>query len=177
MKYLPEKLEALNILFPESKETVIKIWKDFYSLYNLINTDSNADDFYLDIFQKAKDFISLFSSVGGVRIGYEKKRVTPYMHALVYHVPIFIKNHQKFRHFTGQGIEKNNDVAKKIYFQKSNRWDGARDVLLVENRQQLLSHCKREKRQYHKRNAAYWENDIIETRKKRKKSMFTRNTN
>lgn len=102
MKYLPEKLEALDILFPESKETVIKIWKDFYSLYNLINIDSNADDFYLDIFRKAKDFISLFCSVGGVRIGYEKKRVTPYMHALVYHVPIFIKNHKKFRHFTSR---------------------------------------------------------------------------
>jgi hypothetical protein len=172
MKYLPEKLEALDILFPESKETVIKIWKDFYSLYNLINIDSNADDFYLDIFRKAKDFISLFCSVGGVRIGYEKKRVTPYMHALVYHVPIFIKNYKKFRHFTGQGVEKNNDDAKKIYYQKSNRWDGARDVLLVENRQQLLSHCEREKRQYHKRNSAYWENDIIEIRKKRTKACL-----
>ena len=40
MKYLPEKLEALNILFPESKETVIKIRQDFYKLYNLINTNS-----------------------------------------------------------------------------------------------------------------------------------------
>jgi hypothetical protein len=73
-----------------------------------------------------------------------------------------------------QGVEKNNDDAKKIYFQKSNRWDGARarDVLLVENRQQLLSHCEREKRQYHKRNAAYWENDIIETRKKQTKACL-----
>ena len=42
----------------------------------------------------------------------------------------------------------------------------------MENRQQLLSHCKREKRQYHKRNAAYWENDMIETRKKRKKACL-----
>lgn len=171
-KLLPAKLEELDILFPETKETVIKLWKDFYTLYSLINSDSNAGDFYLDIFQKSKDFVNLFCSLGGVRIGYEKKRVTPYMHALVYHVPMFIKNHKNFRQFTGQGIEKNNDDAKKIYFQKSNKWDAAQDVLLLEHRQEALKHCEREKRQYTKRKAAYWEDGIIETRKKRKRACL-----
>lgn len=170
MKLLPEKLEALDILFPETKGTVIKLWKDFYSLYNEINSESNDSDFFLDIFHKSKDFVNLFCSLGGLRIGYEQKRVTPYMHALVYHVPMFIKNHKNFKQFTGQGIEKNNDDAKKIYFQKSNKWDAARDVLLLEHRQETLKHCEREKRQYCKRKTTYWEDGIIETRKKRMKA-------
>ena len=50
-KFLPAKLEEIDVLFPETKETVIKLWKDFYAFYNLINSDPATDDFYLDIFQ------------------------------------------------------------------------------------------------------------------------------
>lgn len=92
------------------------------------------------------------------------------MHALVYHVPMFIKNHKNFRQFSNQGIEKNNDDARKIYFQKSIKWDVAWDVLLLEHRQETQKHCKREKKQYYKRKTAYWEDGIIETRKKRMKA-------
>ena len=105
--------------------------------YNLINSVSRNDDFYLQIFETSKDFVYLFLSLGGIRIGYEKKRVTPYMQALVYHVPVFVQKHKNFKQFTGQGIEKNND-AKRIYFQKSNKWDAARDILLLEHRQRAL---------------------------------------
>lgn len=74
MKLLPEKLEALDILlFPETKTTVIKLWKDFYSLYKLINSESNASDLCLDIFRKSKDFVNLFCSLGGIRISCEKR--------------------------------------------------------------------------------------------------------
>ena len=38
------------------------------------------------------------------------------MHALSYHVPVFIKNHKMFKQFTGQGVEKNSDDAKRIFF-------------------------------------------------------------
>ena len=160
MKLLPQKLEALHILFPETKETVIKLWKHFYSLYNFINSEQNTGDFYLDIFQKSKDFVNLFFSLGGVRLGYKKRKVTLYMHALVYHVPFFVKSHKNFKQFTGQGNEKNNDT-KKIYFQKSNKWDAARDVLLLEHRQEALKHRERPKRQYNKRKASYWEDEIF----------------
>ena len=58
------------------------------------------------------------------------------MHALVYHVPMFIKTLNNFRQFTGQGTEKNNDDAKKIYLQNSDtgKWDAVWDVLLLEHR-------------------------------------------
>lgn len=51
-KFLPAKLEEIDVLFPETKETVIKLWKDFYAFYNLINSDPTTD-FYLDIFQNS----------------------------------------------------------------------------------------------------------------------------
>ena len=72
------------------------------------------------------------------------------MHALAYHVPVFLKCHSSFKQFTGQGVEKNND-AKKIFFQKSNKWDAARDVLLHEHRQIALKHNDRNKRRYEKK--------------------------
>ena len=38
-------------------------------------------------------WIVLFNSMGGVREGYGKANVTPYMDAMVYHVPHFMKIH------------------------------------------------------------------------------------
>ena len=52
-KFLPAKLEEIDVLFPETKETVIRLWKDFYAFYNLINSDPTTNDFYLYIFQNS----------------------------------------------------------------------------------------------------------------------------
>ena len=60
------------------------------------------------------------------------------MHALLYHVPMFIKTLNNFRQFTGRGTEKKNDDAKKIYLQNSDKWDAVWDVLLLEHRQEAL---------------------------------------
>ena len=54
-------------------------------------------------------------------------------------------------------MEKNNDNAKIIFFQKPNKWDAARDVLQSESRQIALQGYKREKRKYSKQNKDYWE--------------------
>lgn len=56
------------------------------------------------------------------------------------------------KQFTGQGVEKNNDDAKTVFFQKSNKWDAARDVLQSESRQIALQSYEREKRRYAKQN-------------------------
>lgn len=94
------------------------------------------------------------------------------MHALVYHVPMFIKTLNNFRQFTGQGTEKNNDDAKKIYLQNSDKWDAVWDVLLLEHRQGALKHRNRQKRTYNIRNAVYWEDGITETWKKQIKACL-----
>ena len=151
--------------------TVIKLWRDFGFLYQLINqTSDDNPNLYLDVFSKAREFINLFCSLGSSRIGYNNSRVTPYMHALAYHVPIFLKNHSSLKQFTGQGVEKNNDDAKRIFYQKTNKWVAARDVLLHESRQLALKHNERNKRRYEKKDENYWGSGIVDTRKKRAKA-------
>ena len=57
------------------------------------------------------------------------------MHVMAYHVPIFVEKYGCFKKFTGQGVEKNNDDAKRMLFHKSNKWDAAKDILCIESRQ------------------------------------------
>ena len=143
-------------------------WVSLSVEINQISDDN--PNLYLDVFSKAREFINLFCSLGSSRIGYNNSCVTPYTHALAYHVPIFLKNHSSFKQFTGQGVEKNNDNAKKIFYQKSNKWDAARDVLLHESRQLALKHNERNKRRYEKKDENYWGSGIVDTRKKRAKA-------
>jgi len=167
MNKLPGQLESSNILFPETKQTVIEIWTTFCDLYNLITISDVDKTTGNQIFEQGKEWINLFCSLGGKRQGYEKTRVTPYMHCIPYHIPKFVSDHGSLKMFTGQGVEKNNDDAKKLYFQKSNKWDATQDVLQLEARQYALRGQEREKRKYTKRKADYWESEISETRKKR----------
>ena len=96
---LPSQLETLDVLFLETKPTVIKLWKDFGCVYQLISNSSIIENENLpeDIFGKSKDFVELFCSLASSRIGYQKCRVTPYMHALVYHVPVFVRNYHSLK--------------------------------------------------------------------------------
>ncbi len=89
---------------------------------------AETENLFQEVFVKSKEFVELFCSLGSAWIGYNKTRVTPYMHALVYPVLMFLRKHGSLKQFTGQGVEKNNDDAKRIFYQKSNKWDGARDV-------------------------------------------------
>ena len=165
MNKLPGQLESSDILFPETKETVCKIWTTFCELYNCITTLDVEETAGNQIFENGKQWINLYCSLGGKRLGYERARVTPYMHCIPYHIPKFVSDHKCLKMFTGQGVEKNKDDAKKLYFQKSNKWDATRDVLQLEARQYALRGQEREKRKYTKRKTDYWETEISETRK------------
>lgn len=117
-----------DFLYPETCSTVKKIWTDFELLYSKISdlnlTENEADV----IFSQGKSWIDLFCSLRGVRPGYTRPRVTPYMHLIPYHLPFFVQRHGCLKQFTGQGVEKNNDEAKKIFFNKSNKWDAVKDI-------------------------------------------------
>ena len=67
-----------------------------------------------------------------------------------------------------QAVEKNNDDAKRIMFQKSNKWNSAKDILLTESRQWDLKHHARVKGTYTKRKAEYWDGDICRIRKEKR---------
>lgn len=164
---LPAQLREKDILFPETKDAVIQLWSAFYYLHKIISDyNSNAAQ-SLEVSQRGKNFINLFCSLANKRIIYGNDRVTPYMHTLPYHVPLFIRKFPTLKQFTGQGVEKNNDDAERIFFQKSNKWDAARDVLLLESRQLALQSHEGEKRKYPKKKDYYWEDGIARGNKEK----------
>lgn len=61
--------------------------------------------------------------------GYGNARVTPYMHIMCYHIPHFLKADIPLKRFTGQGIEKINDIVRSIYHNKSNKHDACCEAL------------------------------------------------
>ena len=56
--------------------------------------------------------------------------MTPHMHIIPYHIPFFMEKHGCFKKFSRKGVKKNNDDAKWILFQKSNKWKAAKDIIL-----------------------------------------------
>ena len=116
MNKLPGQLECSDILFPETKETVIELWTTFSDLYHLITAPDVDETTGNQIFENGKQWINLFRSLGGKRQGYEKASVTPYMHCIPYHNPKVVRDHGSLKMFTGQGVEKIMTMPKSCTF-------------------------------------------------------------
>lgn len=161
---LPDKLK--ECIQPETCQDVIDIWKSFQKLCKIItNKDSTSAEVTM-YFEMSKEWINKFTSLRNKLLDYKGAAVTPYMHALVCHIPIFMQKYNSVKLFTGQGVEKNNDTARNVVLRKSNKQDSAADVLKLESRQWQLRHRERMKRSYTKYNTDYWETGIKEKRKK-----------
>ena len=157
-----------DFLRPETASKVIKIWEDFAALYKHVsNWQPNISP--IEFWMQAKQWITDFTSLTGLREGYERKRVTPDMHIMVGHIPWFFQMYKTVKIFTGQGVERNNDVAWSIVLRKSNKWDSIGDVFRQESRQWLLKNRERTPRNYCKCKANYWEEGIHN--KKRKENV------
>jgi len=101
----PEKHDAC--VHKDTSQTVIQIWNDFHELYNIITSKNPSPDTVdQKYFLKAKNWINLFTALKDKRLGYKRADATPYMHPLVYHIPIFLKNCKSIKLFTGQRVEK-----------------------------------------------------------------------
>ncbi|KAL5484383.1 hypothetical protein EMCRGX_G020864 [Ephydatia muelleri] len=74
---------------------------------------------YLSI--KAKQWIKDFVALSPVAQGYQKDRVTPYMHIMAMHMPHMIRLHGNIKQFSCQGVEKLNDIAKRSYHSSCKR--------------------------------------------------------
>ena len=61
----------------------------------------------------------------------QKQHYTIHAH---YSTPIFFELYKSIKIFTGQGVERNNDMARGVILRKSNKWDSAGDVLRQEQR-------------------------------------------
>ena len=100
--------------------------------------------------------------------GYQSRYVTPYMHIMVAHFPAFVEKHNGIRQFSCQsknsnhmqvlfyidynyncqGVEKNNDEAKRHYFRNSNRKNAEADILSCDIKTYMLRHFDRDRRDY-----------------------------
>ena len=112
LRELPGKI--LSVVQTSTSNTVKKIWKDFRELYTFIGSGQNSDKQITDFFEMAKSWVNLFISLRDKRKGYERARITPYLHAVVFHIPKFFRTHKSVKIFTGQGVEKNNVYARNI---------------------------------------------------------------
>ena len=67
---------------------------------------------------------------------YQRRNVTPYIHALMNHVGEFMRVHGSIIPFTQQGLEKKNDIITKTYFRSSNHQGEAalRQIIEKQNR-------------------------------------------
>ena len=73
-----------RFLRSETSDAVIKIWREFQQVYKVvINWAPEQDPKHF--FNHAKDWINCFLSLNGKREGYERSRITPYMHLMVAH--------------------------------------------------------------------------------------------
>ena len=162
---LPQKLNTCT--HTDTCQTVTQIWTDFKELYNIITNSNPTPDTTDRYFTRAEDWVNLFTSLKDKRLGYKRANVTPYMHSLVYHIPIFLRKFKSVRLFTGQGVEKNNDMARNVVLHKSNQRNAAADVLKLESRQWELRDSKHTKRSYCKKDTNYWDTEIKEKRRKK----------
>ena len=77
---------------PETCDVVIEIWKTFHELYKLLTSDNTTTRTSNNYFKMAREWLNLFTSLrtASNHNGYSRATVTPYMHSLIYHVPIFM---------------------------------------------------------------------------------------
>ncbi len=89
LKELPEKLEGL-IRPMAAIETKI-VWIKFSIIYSIVTCKTPSEEMITAYFCKAQEWINSFVKLGDKCVGYTRSKVTPYMHAMVYHVPTFLK--------------------------------------------------------------------------------------
>ena len=107
-----------------------------------------------------------FLTLGGIEKGYTKNDITPYIHIMCYHVLYFLSSCGLER-FTGQGVEKTNDVIRRLYHLKSNKFDACKDGLQAVKRLDDLQGFERKPRNYSQHDTQYWTTGILEERRKR----------
>jgi hypothetical protein len=123
--------------------------------------------FLLPCYFKANEWVKLFLSLKDQEEGYSKSNVTPYIHMLVYHVPRQLSDENGVKIFTGQGVEKTNDVVRAMYHGKINKHDACKDSLLALKRLDVLHEYERMPNSYTKRDNEYWTEIIFQERRKR----------
>ena len=134
----PEKKDLfskinMNILLPShcKVDSIQKLWKDFVEVYSMICSTMQKEDDIVRLQMKIDSWLQLFLSL------YQTKHVTPYMHALVQHVPEFLRKYGNLAIFNQQGLEKLNQMQTKDFFHSTNYRGLDALVMLLQKRNRL----------------------------------------
>ena len=112
---------------PNNCRDIQHLWDELLSLNTIVSKPAtNLTSHCISKFERrarqwGEDFVSV----------YQRKHVTPYIHALMNHVGEFMKIHGSLLLFMQQGLENKNDVLTKAYFCSSNH---LRQILEKQNR-------------------------------------------
>ena len=118
----PEKLQLfrnikIDKVLPtfEDAGKIELLWKNFLVIAELLSSSNQHEINVEEFSMKTKSWLELFLTL------YHTKHVTPYMHALVWHVPEFLSLYGTICPFTQQGLEKLNDKTTKDFFRSTNQ--------------------------------------------------------
>ncbi|CAC5386550.1 unnamed protein product [Mytilus coruscus] len=172
LNQLPDQLLLQDgVIRDETRNDVVSLWKDLLFLYKYINESTDCGSIVLE---KNKVWVENFLKIGSkFRNGYNLHNVTPYMHCFVYHLPYFVENFGPLKKFSGQGVEKNNDIVKQIHQKKSNKWDSAVSALTTRKRLEFgyMNNMEREKRSYFKK-SEWWDGSLKIFRSGKRKEIL-----
>jgi len=91
-------------------------FKKFYTIFIYIKQDFSHQQFdFLWFNEQKKVFLEAYLLIN------ETNKITPYIHALFYHIPEFIQKYKNLSLFQTQSLEKLNDIRKIHYFRNSNK--------------------------------------------------------
>ena len=129
---------------PKAK-AISELWKKFQEITEMLSS-SGPEVNKEQMEEQCNIFLVMFLKL------YPTKHVTPYMHALRWHVPEFIEMYGKISPFTQQGLEKLNDKTTKDFFRSTNQQglDALKQIMMKRNRIEHLEDvgCQREKRTF-----------------------------
>ena len=97
------------------KIEVSKLWSCYWKIYNILRSDKNYTVDFIKI--KCKEFLDLFVEI------YQVSKITPYIHKMCFHVPELYEKYGPLNYFSGQGLEKLNDLTTSQFFRSTNKKD------------------------------------------------------
>ena len=96
-----------------TKTDVSKLWTCYWKIYNTLRSETHFTGDFIKI--KCKEFLDLFIEI------YQVSKITPYIHMLSFHVPELYEKYGPLNYFSGQGLEKLNDLTTVQFFRNTNK--------------------------------------------------------
>lgn len=117
-RILFEKIVKTNAIFYlfngfNKKTEISRLWSCYWMIFNILRSEKNYTIDFLQI--KTKEFLDLFIGI------YQTNKVTPYIHLLCFHIPDLHAKYGPLNYFSGQGLEKLNDLTTTQFFKSTNK--------------------------------------------------------